>query len=283
VWALLVLGGQTPSTSNVRVWGADGHSIVCEIAFLEMNENTRTKVRALISTDSSFGRFSESCSWADLVRSQARDRAPHFQRFTRLDDAHSIDFSRGAGRLDRHACTRVLEDRRSPCVVDAISESAGVLASEGPAGPRLEALKFLSHFVGDLHQPLQAGYADGLGDNSVVVLVPGGVRRNLHSVWDSELIAMARKPWQVYAAELHADITPIDRVRWSDLDPFTWASESFALVEDRLHNALRVNEAGEPVADRDFYLQKGLTLERRLKQAGFRLARVLEQVLGTHP
>jgi hypothetical protein len=147
----------------------------------------------------------------------------------------------------------------------------------------LEALKFLSHFVGDLHQPLHAGHADGLGGNSVMVLVPGGVRRNLHSVWDTELIAMARRPWQAYAAELQADITPTDRVQWSALDPFTWASESFALVEDRLRDALRVNEAGEPVANHEYYLQKGLTLERRLKQAGFRLARVLEQVLGTHP
>jgi hypothetical protein len=198
-----MMGGLTPTTPEVRDWGADGRDIMFEIALLEMHENTRAKVRALLATDSAFGRFSESCSWADLVRSQ-----------------------------------------RNGCAVDAITELAGVLACEGPAGPRLEALKSLTHFVGDLHLTLHAGSSEDASDDRVVLARADSRPRP---------VASAGRPRQAYAAELQADITPSERARWSDLDPSAWASES-----------------------------RGLTLDRRLEQAGFRLSRVLEQILGTN-
>src|SRR5687768_11502801 len=157
---LLLIASLSPPAATELPWGADGHSIVCEIAFLDLHANTRAKVQAIIATDPSFQRFSDSCSWADLVRSQVRADVPEFQRFARLNDAHFVNFARGAGTLDQTACTRDQGGARVPCVIDAIREFAGALRAGGPTLQRLEALKFLAHFVGDIHQPLHAGYAE---------------------------------------------------------------------------------------------------------------------------
>ena len=50
------------------------------------------------------------------------------------------------------------------------------------------ALKFLVHFIGDMHQPLHVGRGEDRGGNSIRVRW-FGESRNLHSVWDSAIIA----------------------------------------------------------------------------------------------
>ena len=47
------------------------------------------------------------------------------------------------------------------CVVGAIERQARVLASSAIDADKLKALKYVVHFVADVHQPLHAGYADG--------------------------------------------------------------------------------------------------------------------------
>lgn len=270
----LVLGDAPPS------WGFDGHRIVCEIAFQEVNQETRTKLRALIATDPAFTRFADSCVWADQVRDSVRARLPAFQKFARLNNAHFVNIPRRAPAIDPAACTRVVGGVPNPCVIDAIREFAVELKQAVNPRDRLDALKFLAHFVGDLHQPLHAGYFDDLGGNSVSVTA-GQSQRNLHSVWDSYLIQLAGKPWSDYAAELQRDINPVDRTAWSaNLDPLLWATESFQIVEDDVYEDLGTSPANAKVIDQRYYLLNQLTVERRLKQAGVRLARMLEQAFS---
>ena len=72
--------------------------------------------------------------------------------------------------------------------VDIISLSAGLWADvlrdrQAPRPDRIEALKFLVHFVGDVHQPLHAGYGVDRGGNDIKVWFYGD-NTNLHSLWD---------------------------------------------------------------------------------------------------
>jgi hypothetical protein len=270
----LVLGGE------VRPWGFDGHRMVCEIAFQEVNQQTRDKVRALIATDQNFTRFADSCVWADLVRDSVRAGLPAFQKFARLNNAHFVNIPRRSAAIDPAACTRVVGGVPNPCVIDAIREFAVALKQAPNQRDQLDALKFLSHFVGDLHQPLHAGYLDDLGGNSVTVTA-GQSQRNLHSVWDTYLIQQSGKPWNDYALELQRDINPVDRIAWSaHLDPLVWATESFQIVEDDVYEDFGVSAGNAKVVDQRYYLLNQLTVERRVKQAGVRLARILEQALA---
>ena len=73
------------------------------------------------------------------------------------------------------------------CVVEAIEKQTEVLASKASDDKRLLALKYLVHFVGDVHQPLHAGYGEDRGGNTYQIQAFGH-GSNLHAFWDSGLI-----------------------------------------------------------------------------------------------
>ena len=63
---------------------------------------------------------------------------------------------------------------------------------KSPDAPRNEkriALRFVAHLVGDIHQPLHAGFAEDRGGNSVDVRF-NGRKMNLHSLWDTALVEL---------------------------------------------------------------------------------------------
>jgi hypothetical protein len=263
-------------------WGSEGHRIVCEIAFQEMSSQTRSRLLAVLASDRAFTNFADSCVWADDVRSRVEAGAPDFQRFARFNDAHFVNTPRGSKTTDPAQCSKTVRGVVHPCVMDAIREMTDSLKQSTNPTRRMEALKFLSHFVGDLHQPLHAGYPDDRGGNDVQVAIPGSpTPRRLHSVWDSYLISKFGKPWLTIARDLFRDITPIDRALWSSqLDPLLWANESYQLVEDDLYENFGIAPNGGKIVDDRYVLLNRLTVERRLKQGGVRLARLLEQALN---
>jgi len=77
-------------------------------------------------------------------------------------------------------------------VVEAIERQTEVLASKASDDKRLLALKYLVHFVGDVHQPLDAGYGDDRGGNSYQIQAFGH-GSNLHVFWDSCLIKVSEE------------------------------------------------------------------------------------------
>lgn len=246
--------------SNAFAWGSAGHKIVCEIAFQELAASTRTQVKDWIRSDPDYSSFAESCTWPDDIRD--------IERYDRYRSLHYVNAERGAAALPKD-CPR-------GCVLSAIREEATVLrdSAQSPAR-RLEALKFLGHFVGDLHQPLHAGYRDDRGGNKVTVTFYGESQR-LHKVWDTLLIAQRTNDWRALARELSAAITPVDRTIWASPAPHIWANESLQLVARRVYDF----EAGEDLA-RSYYRRNIASLEERLMAAGVRLARLLDRVLSS--
>jgi hypothetical protein len=169
-WYLLWLLLSTVITVNpVHAWGKDGHHIIATLAQSQLTAKTQTKVNQLLSLEP--GATLQSIStWADEHRNPAT--APW----------HYVNFPRNSCTYDA--------DRDCPegkCVVAAIERQSEVLSSSAPEDKRLLALKYLVHLVGDLHQPLHAGYGDDRGGNSyqLQAFMRGS---NLHSVWDTGLI-----------------------------------------------------------------------------------------------
>jgi hypothetical protein len=117
------------------------------------------------------------------------------------------------------------EGQADDCIVDKIDEFWSELKDPATPQPeRLLALKFLLHFVGDVHQPLHSADHHDSGGNSVLVVY--GRRRvgsPLHGYWDHT--NNSNDP-QELAAEL------IDRFRdkksqWMSERPKNWADETF--------------------------------------------------------
>jgi S1/P1 Nuclease len=130
-------------TGPARAWPEDGHRIVCTIAWKELAPETRAWVEDLLKEDSASG-FAEVHVWADAIRSDpAYDWAkPH----------HYVNVPAGAAGID---LARNCPPKKS-CVIRAITMHIGTLRyPKASAADKAEALKFLAHFVGDVHQPLQ--------------------------------------------------------------------------------------------------------------------------------
>jgi len=145
----------TPDEPERPRWGWDAHKMVCAIAWWDMEDATRQEISELLAVDGRYDRFLESCLWADDVR--GRDAA-----YDRWTTAHYVNLPRGATEFDiERDCANTF------CVVEGIIEARNVLAASKDINrERLDALRFLSHMIGDIHQPMHAGY-DGGGHVSV--------------------------------------------------------------------------------------------------------------------
>ncbi|HET9233950.1 MAG TPA: S1/P1 nuclease, partial [Candidatus Eisenbacteria bacterium] len=189
------------------------------------------------------------------------------------------------------------------CVTEAITRFARVL--EDPAAGRdakIEAVRLLTHFVGDVHQPLHVSFADSCGGCTVRLQTPGG-KMSLHELWDTgileqDLIRRYEAETELSDEEMmHQDVTPrwrllarelvketldpdnmtssrtatVDSVR--SLNPRVWAEESFQLTRSPL---FRVSGTIS-----DAYVDEAIPIvEARLRQAGFRLAAILNEAFS---
>lgn len=241
-------------------WGSDGHRIVCAIAWRNMTPRTKEAVQQLLDSDTDslrYHRFEEACLWADEVRYKD-------ERYDRFKTAHYVNTPRGEGGVDT---TR--DCAGSLCVVEAVVEQRAILAdATQPTKTRLEALKWVSHFVGDIHQPLHV-WGEDKGGNEIEVIL-NGQPTSLHGVWDYGLIAQTGLEWGRYARVLGHDISAVQRRMWSSPDPVEWADESYSICEDTIYQF----PIGSDVKD-EYYYRNIQTVERQLKKAGIRLANLL--------
>jgi hypothetical protein len=146
-------------SSCVFAWGPEGHRVIGEIAETRLTSTARLEVNKLLGNND----LAAVAVWADDVR---HDR-PETYGWHFVDipmDASGFFEPRDCHRPDQqHSYTQ--QDHHN-CVVDRITMFEQVLADRNaPRQERMEALKFLVHFVGDIHQPMHAiGEARGGND-----------------------------------------------------------------------------------------------------------------------
>ena len=201
LFALIFSSLCTPAAAFA--WGCEGHQLIALIALKQLVPNALNKAHQLLRgkpIDSHLERLCEASAldvlvnvstWADDIRNERRETA-HW---------HFVEIPLNAPRNDlNHFCPS-----EAGCVVKAIHEHADLLRSgSGTIRKKAEALMFLIHFVGDLHQPLHtAGNGDRGGNclpiaffgtrpelqgNTMEELAKENFRPNLHAVWDNDLV-----------------------------------------------------------------------------------------------
>lgn len=252
VCAAAMCAGTTP----VRAWGGDGHRIVARVAERELTPAARAEVTRLLALEP-VATLESVSTWADETRSHA---TAHW---------HYVNFPRN-GACDFAAAPLCMEGM---CVVTAIERQTAVLASAATDEARLKALKYVVHFVADVHQPLHAGYADDRGGNQYQVYVFGR-GTNLHAVWDSALVAH----WPggadalLEAAEEEARAMKVSGGR--ALAPAAWAEESCRIVGSQ-----GFYPDGHKL-DPEYAQRWAPTLVHQLAFAGKRLAALLNATLS---
>lgn len=249
-----------------QAWGPLGHRVVAALAQRQLDPAAAAEVKHLLAAEHT-DRLADVATWPDEMRDDpALDSL--WQRTRKL---HYVNFRGGP------ACDYVppRDCRDGECIVAGLAHYVAILgdASRSEAD-RLQALKFVVHFVGDIHQPLHAGYRDDLGGNRYQVRFDGA-GSHLHKVWDSSLLETRGLDWPAYAARLAAEgpvtlppaIAPLD-------DPYAqWAEASC-----RLTAAPGFYPAGHRIGPA--YVAAELPLaEHQLRLAGARLARLLNTTL----
>lgn len=248
-------------------WGASGHRIVGELAERELTPAARDEVARLLAGEP-VPTLAGVSTWADELRSSdpglGRRSAPW----------HYINLAE-----DRCSFDAVRDCAGGDCVVDAIRAQAAILADrEQPIDARRQALKFVVHFVGDVHQPLHAGHAHDKGGNTFQLRVPsasGERGSNLHSWWDSGMLKHTGLDEAAFVARLQAlpravskahPVLPPDTAPWARHACSIAISPGFYPADARLP---------------DGYVERWMPVaEEQLRRAGSRLAQVLDAALA---
>lgn len=259
-WMALAAPGE------LRGWGPNGHRIVGEIAERHLTDAARQGVVAVLGETES---LAEAATWPDEIRSDpAWDHAAPWH-FISIDDGETLASTARSGEGD---------------VLEAMKRFEAVLRDpEAPKEKKVEALRFYVHFVGDVHQPLHAGRRDDRGGNSIRVRwfrEP----RNLHSVWDSGLIESRELSFTEYVRFID-DASREEVAAWQAAPYEEWVRESFC-VRDRVYDfgAEAAREPGEePRLGFGYAFHQGPLVDRRLLQAGIRLAGHLNAILTGAP
>jgi hypothetical protein len=220
--------------------------------------------------------FVESSTWADRVRN---DRPETY-------NWHFVNIPYAAASYDPARDCPPTE--RGDCSIAAIQRARlEIVSTTRSHAQRAESLKFLIHFVEDLHQPLHnIGNADR-GGNDVGTVVeglepaPGRGQPNLHSVWDSVLITRRGIDEETYAKQL------IDRVKTGqaddggDLDVVRWSIEARDLAVKHVYTYQGFAPGLPPTAaariDGIYERAAQPIIDTQLMRAGVRLARLLNE------
>ena len=264
------------ATSSVSGWGGQGHRLIGLIAAERLTPIARDAVRRLLDGQT----LAEVSSWADTIRSdQQQTYGWHFLNIPA--EAAGYDRDRDCPRAGGVAAGS-RSDRWRDCAVDRILFWEQRLADVTlDRADRATALKFVVHFVGDLHQPFHT-LGVGRGGNDVHVRVFGEANCadegekpfpcNLHSVWDSRLIAHRNLDDRAYVAALQRLIADKRLGAPPAGTPAEWAEQSFRLAREVL-------VAPGTNIDDGYYRRSIRAIDERLALAGVRLAAVLNRAL----
>ncbi len=199
----------TAAPTAARAWGAKTHEVIAALAQERLTPTARQLVDELLAQEPGETLVSIS-TWADRVRSPS------------TATWHYLNFPRDAG-------CNYLAERDCPdgsCAVGALERQVERLRSDPDPKERLTALKWVVHLVGDLHQPLHAGYADDKGAN-LFQLQAFGKGTNLHSLWDTGIPTNWPTGLEGLAEEARVKAAT---VKVTKFEPSVWAEQSCRVV-----------------------------------------------------
>jgi len=265
-------------------WGDDGHKVVALIAYKHLSPTAKAKVDAILAGDTdtlTAPDVASRATWADKWRNAHRETS----------EWHFSDVELATGDLNA-ACfnfptvpagTPASQGSKDDCAANKIVQFAAELKDPSTSdGERRFALKFLLHFVGDLHQPLHSSDSDDRGGNCV--LTTGGSKANLHSFWDTTVVHTLGASPEDIAAKLDAKITKKNFKDWSKIDTKAWTMEAFGVAKSTAYNLPSHGTCAAkpaPITLSAAYQKKAAAAASvQLERAGVRLANVLNEVLG---
>ncbi|MDX1637141.1 MAG: S1/P1 nuclease [Balneolaceae bacterium] len=252
VICLTLLLGVNHSSSGK--WGKTGHRVVGQVAEQYLTPLAKKEIDEILGDES----LAMASTWMDEIRSDPAYDHTHDWHWVTIPDGKTY-----------------AETEKNPNgdLIKAIRDQIATLEKENVAiQEEREALKMLIHLVGDIHQPLHVGTGEDRGGNDVNVewfWEPS----NLHRVWDSEMIDDSKFSFTELSQSINHPAKE-ELKKWQHTDILAWAHESMALRE-QVYTLPDNKQLSYEYTYRNFD-----TVEKRLLQAGVRLAQVLNEIYG---
>jgi hypothetical protein len=266
-------------------WGDDGHKVVALIAEHYLTPEVRNTVAALLAQDTdplTEHDIASEATWADKYRNHHRETASWHFVDIELDNPDIDAACHGRAPLPAGV---VASNGPPDCVLDKIRQFADELKAPGTdPEERLVALKFVLHFVGDMHQPLHSSDNHDKGGNAVKVIVDGfphKTRDELHAFWDTQFVDGIEGSPSALAEELLATITPAQKAEWEKRSLDDWAMEAFEISKSDVYGDPPLSTDEVQHLGRDYVERAEKDVALQLSRAGVRLAAVLNGALGS--
>ena len=259
--AVLVLLLVSLAATNALAWGNAGHKITARLAQEQLSDSTEKEVREILGQ-----------RWMADVASLP-------------DDWRNNDGAKLTGGwhfvntpIDQETYDAGRDCPGDQCVIEQLEDMRDILANtDASPASRREALIYIIHFVGDIHQPFHCGSGtvngqSDRGGNNINVRFEGQ-QRNLHSVWDSGLISKKGLNIADYVKHLEDDVVPGLDDSIVGGTPADWGNESHQIAQDqRVENDTTLSSS---------YVQNALPIvDQRLARGALRLAKFIEDALG---
>ena len=271
-------------------WWETGHQVIARVAAAHLTPAARSRIARIIGVEDSpeilADALAGASTWADETKAETKTGSWHFIDLAIQDRKSDIS----------------LRCPDNNCVSAQVAIFTAQLSSKSPVTSRwsdLDALRYVVHFVGDIHQPLHTISDADLGGNCERVDPPVDKAKNLHALWDGALVDAVNPNDRALASELEKDIDAMPaKVRAAitagNEDDWIWESHELALQD--VYVALHIpTEPVEfpascllaPPAITSITLEIGNTymdemkpvVRHQLAIAGLRLARVLNEAL----
>lgn len=267
--AMLLSACALPSTQALA-WGQEGHRVTGYIAQQLLSPQAKAVVNQLIPNAD----FAQLALYMDQHKQDLKQQLPGSDKWHYNDEP---------------VCNGVEEDDcpNGNCASNQIERYSKVLAdkSVGKAA-RAQALTFLIHMIGDIHQPLHAADNHDRGGNDVRVRLAGSSKvSNLHSVWDTALVQQAlnganEQSWAAQDLKYYARNIP----GWQSGKAMDWINESNQYARSEVYGPLSNFSCGQAPSDvayldRTYQTAGAQLIKQQLAKAGARIAMVINQAL----
>lgn len=272
-----------------------GHQVVCQLAFEHLSQTKQDKITALLNEipkthqqlinrynykkENKPITFANACTWADAIK--------RLEAFKAYNTWHYMNVPRSQHKINANDCNK-------NCLPQAILKHQKMLAQtqSNKGWQQTQALLFLGHWLGDIHQPLHISFSDDLGGNKVKFSHFETKCGNLHRYWD-ECILYKGKQNKVKWLDLlnakwnhHTQPHRKTEPKWQKKQVWQWADESFQLVKEPNFHYCQLNSQGSCQKPNgkiklppDYLTRYQPVIEQRLLQAAQRLTKILEVTL----